>query len=215
MLRYNALSHNSYLHPIISFDDIEDRASDSPGAKTAENGMVGQTKRSPRLFGGRCRYFARFVRTGGGDGAKGFYQQASRWVGKATDGHAPPSQASIQRFNGIENKRKSAFRKRCFELSDFFWNMNQIRGLLEGQDAQADRFVRGSLFEFKQPIKRTGFGETCQAREGACRVGDNAAVSNVMKKLWRDHVRPSRLDPFCHMLLSDFCRQALVFGPDH
>jgi hypothetical protein len=28
----------------------------------------------------------------------------------------------------------------------------------------------------------------------------------VMKKLWRDHVRPSRLDPFCHVLLSNFCR---------
>ena len=52
MCRYDALSHNSYLRPIVSFDDTEDGAAYPSGAYTAENSMGRQTKRGPSLFGG-------------------------------------------------------------------------------------------------------------------------------------------------------------------
>lgn len=52
MRRYDALSHNSYLHPIDSFGDIEDRAAHPSGAYTAENGMVGETEQGPCFLGG-------------------------------------------------------------------------------------------------------------------------------------------------------------------
>ena len=52
MRRYDALSHNSYLHAIAPLGHVEDGAANAPGAIAREDSVVGQTERGSGRLGG-------------------------------------------------------------------------------------------------------------------------------------------------------------------
>ena len=51
MRRYDALSHNSYLHAIAALGHAQNRAPYATGAIAGEDGVIRETQRCARCFG--------------------------------------------------------------------------------------------------------------------------------------------------------------------
>ena len=58
MRRYDALSHNSYLHAIAALGHAQNRAPYATGAIAGEDGVIRETQRCARCF---CSGFGQFT----------------------------------------------------------------------------------------------------------------------------------------------------------
>ena len=142
MRRYDALSHNSYLHAVGPFHDVENGASGTSRTLTCKDSMGRESKFGPGLLAGGSRRLPGFVGAGGGDGAEGFHQRSRSWVSQAPHGTSRPTQSRVERLNRIKDEREHTARERSLQRSHLVGNSNQRSRLVEREDPQADGFVR-------------------------------------------------------------------------
>jgi len=137
-------------------------------------------------------------------------------VGKATNGHAMPAQACIQRVDSVEDECKTAFREHRFKSTYLLGDDNEVLGLFQRKDAQTHGLVGRALFERKESVEGVAGREASEARKGAGRISNDATVAQMLSRLFREHdAFLSGTNPFVDMEVSHLLSQRFVFGSNH